>query len=240
MDLPIGPVERTRLVDEVTNHLRRAIVDGILPPGQALLQGDLSEKLGISRTPLREALRVLEREGFVRVSNGNKTLEVIDLTAADMLEVYQFREVIDGLAARLAARRALAEQSHAHLVGLVDQMARTSASTTPSTRADAHAEFHSAIALLSGNRYVVGQIPMIRLTAQMLARALQTLQLEDPAVGADMIEQGADDHQAIIEAIRTGDAGAAESIARRHIRKTMQSPLLSAAQASSDALRPID
>src|SRR5438093_10908651 len=103
----LKPFERTRLVDEVTDRLRSLILDGTLPPGQPLLQISLSEQLGVSRTPLREALRVLENEGFVRISNGNNTLEVVELSPQEMVEMYELREVVDGLAARLAAKRGI-------------------------------------------------------------------------------------------------------------------------------------
>ena len=226
METLFPPVERSRLVDDVTTLLRRLIIDGTLKPGELLLQNNLSERLGVSRTPLREAFRVLEREGFVRISNGNKTLEVIELTPADMIELYQMREVVDGLAARLAAQRGITDHDHARLVALIEQMSKSSSPMVPSDRAEAHAELHSAIAELSGNRHVISQIPMIRLTAQMLARRLHALQGEAPKITADMIEQGADDHLRVVAAIKAGDAAAAEAIARRHIQKTMRSPLL--------------
>jgi GntR family transcriptional regulator of vanillate catabolism len=226
VSLDVPPLERTRLVDEVTDRLRRLIIEGTLEPGQALLQNDLSERLGVSRTPLREAFRVLEREGFVRVSNGNNTLEVIELTTPDMIELYQMREVVDGLAARLAAQRGISDVEYTELVGLIDAMSEMTERYDPSERAGHHADLHSRIAELSGNRHVIAQIPMIRFTAQMLARRLKSLRDEAPEVTFEMIEHGADDHHGVVEAIRAGDAKAAETIARRHIRKTMRSPLL--------------
>jgi len=227
----VTPLGRTRLVDEVTNHLRTLIITGVLAPGQQLLQTELSEQLGVSRTPLREAFRILEREGFVRVSNGNNTLEVIDLSPEDMVALYEMREVIDGLAARLAAERGIDELEHAHLTELVNRIARASKPMAAGDRAVAHADLHTRIAELSGNPHVIAQIPMIRLSAQMLARRLQTVIAHAPTVSDDMIEQGADDHQGVVDAIASGNAKQAERIARSHIRKTMHSPLLTAQSA---------
>jgi DNA-binding GntR family transcriptional regulator len=79
----LAPLERTHLVDEVTHRLRTLILDGTLVPGRRLLQTNLAEELGVSRTPLREALRVLQNEGFVEVVDGNKTLAVVDLSQLD-------------------------------------------------------------------------------------------------------------------------------------------------------------
>src|SRR4029453_5215247 len=107
LDVGVPLPERPRLVDDVTNRLRQMIVDGTLSAGQPLLQIELSKKLGVTRPPLRGAFRVLEHEGFVRATNGNNTLEVIGLSNEEMTEIYQYREVIDGLAARLAAKRGI-------------------------------------------------------------------------------------------------------------------------------------
>jgi DNA-binding GntR family transcriptional regulator len=230
-DERVTPLGRTRLVDEVTNHLRTLIITGVLAPGQQLLQTELSEQLGVSRTPLREAFRVLEREGFVRVSNGNNTIKVIELSPDDMVALYEIREVIDGLAARLAAERGIDEQEHENLTEMVRRIARASKPLAPGDRAVAHADLHSRIAQLSGNPHVISQIPMIRLSAQMLARRLQTVIEHAPAVSDDMIEQGADDHQGVVDAIAVGNGKLAERIARSHIRKTMHSPLLASQSA---------
>jgi len=222
----VTPLGRTRLVNEVTTHLRSLIIEGALPPGQQLLQTELSEQLGVSRTPLREAFRILEREGFVRVSNGNNTLEVIDLSPEDMVQMYQIREVIDGLAARLAAERGISEAEHAQLKGIVERIAKATKPLAAAERSIAHADLHSRIAELSGNPHVIAQIPMIRLSSQMLARRLQRIVSNAPAVSDEMIEQGADDHRGVVDAIAAGNGRLAERIARTHIRKTMHSPLL--------------
>ncbi|HJQ46503.1 MAG TPA: GntR family transcriptional regulator [Amycolatopsis sp.] len=113
--LPVGLLGRpqTRLADEVAHVLRDLILRGELEPGSQLLQIQLSERLGVSRTPLREAFRILEPDGLLRSSNGNKTVEVVELGHEPLIETYQVREVIDGLAARLAARP-VRPRHHAH------------------------------------------------------------------------------------------------------------------------------
>ncbi|MBV9661569.1 MAG: GntR family transcriptional regulator [Acidimicrobiales bacterium] len=223
--LAVPPLERTRLVDEVTDRLRTLILDGSLLPGQPLLQAHLSERLGISRTPLREALRILESEGFLHVVNGNKTLEVVELTPTHMVELYQFREVIDGLAARLAARRGLDAAASQRMHERLAKITASSSALDPIRRAAHHADFHAALAEASGNRYVITQIPMIRLTAQMLARRMSQLHTEQPAFGSELREEGVADHTAVLAAIESRDARAAEATARRHIRKTIRTIL---------------
>src|SRR4051794_28051850 len=96
-----------RLVDEVVSRLRDNIIDGTIPAGSRLPQVALAEQLGVSRTPLREALRVLESEGLLRTADNNRTVEVVQVTPDDLRDMYELREVIDGLAARLAAGKGL-------------------------------------------------------------------------------------------------------------------------------------
>ncbi|MCX4095635.1 GntR family transcriptional regulator [Nocardia sp. alder85J] len=221
----VKPVGRARLVDTVVDHLRTLILCGDLPPGQTLLQIELSQRLGVSRTPLREAFRILEHEGLVRVSNGNKTLEVVDLSVKDMLELYEIREVVDGLAARLAAKHR-DESRFDELASILREMNLADMANDVPRRTTLHADFHAAIAELSGNKHVIAQVPMIRLTAQMLSHKMRTMRIELPTVRAELIEQGEQDHREILEALRSGDERRAENAARRHIRKTMRSELL--------------
>src|SRR6266545_3240375 len=123
-ELDLRSTGRTRLVDEVITHLRQLILDQELPPGTALLQTELAERLGVSRTPLREAFRILEREGLVKVANGNRTIEVARFGPVDLRELYEAREVIDGLAARLQARQGLTGGLDRELRGLLTAMDR--------------------------------------------------------------------------------------------------------------------
>src|SRR5215469_15430926 len=106
---PVGLLQqqRSRLADEVADILRKQIITGELGSGTQLLQIQLAERLGVSRTPLREAFRILERDGLVKISNGNKTVAVAHLGVEDQLATYEVRAVTDGLAARLTALRGL-------------------------------------------------------------------------------------------------------------------------------------
>src|SRR5215212_4073666 len=110
--LRLGEMRRVPLVQQIAEQLRALIIDGTIPPGTPLLQEKVAAELGVSRTPLREAFRILEQDGLVRVSRTTGTVEVIQLTPLDAAQLYQLREVIDGLAARLAASRHL-EQAQA-------------------------------------------------------------------------------------------------------------------------------
>src|SRR5437667_7461250 len=95
----LNVLNRPRLVDDVVKVLREKIIRGELPAGTQLLQIDLANQLGVSRTPLREAFRILENDGYLKTSNNNRTVEVVTFTAAEMRDMYEIREAIDGLAA---------------------------------------------------------------------------------------------------------------------------------------------
>src|SRR5262249_441304 len=103
----IQRMHRTRLVDAVADQLREWILNGTLAPGTQLLQVELAQKFGVSRTPLREGFGVRERDGLIKMSNGNKTVEVVALTVPDILDIYELREMVDGFAAARLARAGL-------------------------------------------------------------------------------------------------------------------------------------
>ncbi|HKE74435.1 MAG TPA: GntR family transcriptional regulator [Acidimicrobiales bacterium] len=222
-------MQRTRLVDDVTRELREMIVSGELAAGTQLLQVDLAERLGVSRTPLREAFRILENDGLVRTSNGNRTIEVVTIDARQLREMYELREVIDGLAARLAARAGISDETEHDLRRLLDDMEASTKPYDPSRRIEAHARFHSLIAEASGNHRVKDFLPLIRVSSA----ALYLPFINDPSAVAlvdeghlithkeamDSAQQG---HEAIVDAIVAGNARKAEAAARRHIAGTLR------------------
>ena len=167
-EIDLRTVGRRRLVDDVISHLRQLILDQELPPGTALLQTELAERLGVSRTPLREAFRILEREGLVKVANGNRTIEVARFGAAELRELYEMREVIDGLAARLLARNGLSEDLDGELKALLAEMDVTAEPFQPSRWFSAHLGFHVRIATCCGNSQLHSMLNLIRMTTLSL------------------------------------------------------------------------
>jgi DNA-binding GntR family transcriptional regulator len=102
---PIAPLPSHPTVREVAyRRMRQLIVDGTLAPGERIFENELAEQLGISRTPLREALRQLETDGLVQFS-ARRGAVVAGLSASEMREEYQIRAALEGLAIRLAGAR---------------------------------------------------------------------------------------------------------------------------------------
>jgi GntR family transcriptional regulator of vanillate catabolism len=228
--LNVEPIQRVRLVDDVTAHLRDMILTGELAPGTQLLQIELSEKLGVSRTPLREAFRVLEHDGLIRVSNGNKTVEVVALSPDDVLEIYELREVVDGLAARLLAQRRLNRDEERALRRDLTAMEAATPSCDLGRYATAHSHFHSMICDRCGNGSVRELVPLVRRSSQMtVARQLSASAADNGVLGEEAahmirvaLEGGNEDHRAIFEAVMSGDGKEAERQARHHIRRSMR------------------
>jgi GntR family transcriptional regulator, vanillate catabolism transcriptional regulator len=216
---------QTRLADEVSHLLRDLILRGELAPGTPLLQVQLAERLGVSRTPLREAFRILERDGLLRISNGNKTVEVIELGRQHLIETYQVREVIDGLAARLAATNGISDRAAGRLEQAIVRMEAASRTTLDiADYGDAHVDFHLAVLDASDNSRLDDFAQLTRFSAHMLlTRYLQqTYGADADEIVHQAICTGNEDHRAIFDAIREGDAKAAEQAATRHIRKTLK------------------
>lgn len=204
---PLGRIRHTSLMEGAVRLLREAILTGRLAPGTHLRQLELAAQMGISRTPLREALRKLEQEGLITaLPRGRPRVALLDLDEA--VQLYEIREVLDGLAARLAAQRA----HEAHLLTLdrlLAQMEECVVRQDAHRWFTAHVAFHDGIFQASGNGRLQGMSSVIRLSIQRFHPVLLTT----PNRLADAYRE----HREVFEAIRAHDPEAAERLARAHI-----------------------
>ncbi|WP_431873711.1 GntR family transcriptional regulator [Amycolatopsis sacchari] len=202
---------RVPLVDETASIIRERIYTHRYPTGSWLRQEHLSAELGVSRTPLREALRLLEQEGLVKVTAGQGA-QVITGDLDTLLDAYQLRAVVDGLAARLAA-----EHNHGahlrHLRRAIEVQRSTVDPWAPRDYTESNVDFHEHVLHLSRNEFVLGQLPILRMTAQVFA----PVALVRPESALRAIAE----HTAIADAIEAGDGPAAERLARAHIEATI-------------------
>ncbi len=206
MDAPRQLRNRSRLADEVQAQLREEIYRGQLAPGAVLNQEKLAEHLQVSRTPLREALRVLESEGILSLRRGNR-VEVVSLDDRTLLDACLTRQVIDGFAARLAAEREGAGAEADLKVLLAKQ--RDALEPFDSTAfQDADAGMHERVILAGENKFLVAMIPLVRMTVQVF--------IPRRAWGSVRARDVLDEHTRIIEAVIAEDADAAEFHARAH------------------------
>lgn len=185
-------------------ELRAAISSGRLRPGERLLETEIAQQLGVSRTPVREALKRLETDGLAAF-NQPRGLMVSELTQAQMLELYAMREVLVGAAARFAGEQASALEIEAlrHLA------AAQLAAKTPAEAAVANRNLHDAIARAAHNEYLLRAMNVLTDALALLGKTTYSI--------AGRMESGARENAKIVEAIARRDPDAAERLARDHI-----------------------
>ena len=205
----ISRISRARLVDQAADVLREAILAGELQPGARLRQVELAERIGISRTPLQQALVKLAEEGLTETLPAGGW-QVAGFDYGDAVEMYELREVIDGLAARLAAEKATPGECR-QLAKLVDNMRRAAGRDQPHAWFLAHDAFHQRIMELSHNRRLLGQSPLVRMSIQRFHPFLLTT--------GDRLQQALDEHEHISNAVSNKLPEEAERQARLHIVK---------------------
>jgi DNA-binding GntR family transcriptional regulator len=193
------------LTEQVYQRLLHAICDGELTPGARLTQEELAATLGVSRQPVLQALRLLKKDGFVSDA-GRRGLRVAPLEAQAITHVYEVRAVLDSLAAHRAAR------AQAQLDPAVIASGRTAAAGHRiGPMIDADMQFHHMIYAASGN-------PLIAVTVNHHWRHIRR------AMGAVLQSVGQrhavwDEHEAMLQAINSGDAVYAERLAREHCER---------------------
>lgn len=202
---------RVRLVDEVAAELRDRILRGDYAPGHRLRQEQLAAEFDVSRTPVREAMRLLEREGLVlpdRVGG----VRVMERDPATLVSAYELREVVDGLAARLAARDCGAGLAGELAEALEAQRAILNAPWDPEAWTKANTRFHGRLMEGTNNPYLRTLLPFVQMTSQVF-RPMSVL-------GRERAAEAHAEHRAISEAVLRGDPEDAERLARAHIRGT--------------------
>ncbi|SHH83943.1 GntR family transcriptional regulator [Marivita hallyeonensis] len=181
-----------------------AIDVGVYRPGDRLVESDLAERFGMSRTPIREALQRLETQSLL--TRDGRSLIVASLDHNQMAELYVVRTELEGLAARLAARHATDEEVQV-LRDMVE--ADRALLEDPSALARANRRFHKQIHLASHNRFLVQQLDLVHRSMALMA----TTSLAAQGRGEIALAE----HQAIVDAISARDEDAAYQALRDHI-----------------------
>ena len=203
--------------------IRARIMDGSVPPGAALREEALAAEIGVSRTPVRDALRRLLADGLVE-SERNRGTFVAEITTDDLLEVYQLRAMLEGFAARRAASR-ITPGELAALRGLADQM---EAIEGPPEQVVArfhalNAEFHATLVRAARSRRVEGmlgwafQVPLVLLKQYRMQEWIN-------------IKRSNQQHREIIEALSTRNAEWAGFAVSAHLNATRPTALMAEAE----------
>jgi len=201
----------TSVTQKTYRSLERAIAQNRLTPGQVLVIGDLADELGVSRTPVREALLMLEKAGLVEVQNGR--IVVAGLSLDDLDEVFEFREAIELFCLEKAAERG----NRARLEALGATIATHLDSEGPEgaeAAAQADLRFHRELVALAGNDRLLA-------AWDQLATHLQRF-WQDGRANVGRVRSDIQECVAIVEALRTGDAAAAKRILKVHLLHTKE------------------
>lgn len=201
-------MNRTSLADRAYEELRSAVVAGRLQPGTLMVETDLAQMLGVSRTPVREALVRLELEGFV-VRRPGGGLEVHWHTRKSLDDLYLVRELLEGYAARLAASR-ISDRELDHLDELLQADVEAYRHHKIDQLAALNEEIHGLFLEASRNR------TLKTLVAELRER-IHGLALFVVGRGEDQ-QRFIGDHAELARLLREGDGDGAEALIRRHIR----------------------
>ena len=207
----IGQKART-LEEEVYLKLEEEILGGIYKKGDALTEIALSERLGVSRTPVRGALHSLAEEGLVEISP-NRGAVVVGVTVDDLIDTYRIRMRLEGLASSMAAKSAMPE-AKAKLRESVELAEYYMQKNDTEHLKELDTEFHSIIYQASGNRM------LCRILSE-LHRNIKTYRKLSLTVPG-RLEHTAEEHREILDAILAGDAELADKLTTIHIERAME------------------
>ena len=210
--LPIKLDSYKPLREVVAETLREAIVNGILKPGERLMEIQLAEELGVSRTPVREAIRKLELEGFV-VMIPRRGTYVADLSIKDINEVFEIRTALDVLAAGLAVER-ITEDELEQLERLLVEIGELIDEGDIDKIVECDSQFHDVLYRASRNDRLVGIINNLR---EQFTR-FRSITISYPG----RIQKSVEEHCRLVEAIAGRDTELAQQIAREHMENSEQ------------------
>lgn len=214
--LPIRLDSYQPLREVVCETLREAIINGVLKPGERLMEIQLAEELGVSRTPVREAIRKLELEGFVIMIPRRGTY-VADLSIKDINEVFEVRTALDVLAAGLAAER-ITDEELEQMERLLVHIGEYIEKEDMDKIVEADSQFHDILYRASRNDRLVQIINNLR---EQLTR-FRSISMSYPGRLKNTLEE----HSRLVEALAMRDVKLAEKLSTEHMENSEQTLLL--------------
>ncbi|MCR6545350.1 GntR family transcriptional regulator [Dehalobacterium formicoaceticum] len=214
--LPVNLESYRPLGDIVFETIREAIISGYLRPGERLMEVQLAEEMGVSRTPVREAIRKLEQEGFL-VIVPRKGAYVAGISLKDIADVFEIRASMESLAAGLAAQRITEEELNT-LKDMVVSFAESADHHDLKDIVHTDTDFHDIIYKASRNERL---IPIINNLREQIQRYRAT-SLAFPG----RIKITVEEHRKMVEAISNKNVVLAQNLARAHVENAMDSMLV--------------
>ncbi len=210
MKLDISFKERKSLGQDVFEYLKNAIIDQTIEPGSRLVESKIADMLGISRTPLREALHKLEREDWIeKIPSGG--FQVVTLTNTDIEQTFGIRSVLEAYAARLAAENHQ-DNDLVPLERKIKEYQKCLESKKDSDKLQIiNTQFHDLLYSLSKSPKLIKMINQLRAQISRFRRII--LKQYEYAL------QSSDDHVKMLDAIKNRDGKKVEQLVRQHIIK---------------------
>jgi DNA-binding GntR family transcriptional regulator len=199
------------VVDHVVEAIRDRLQSGDYAPGHHLVESEVTREFGVSRGPVREAFRRLAAQGLLS-NEHNRGFRARRLSRQDVVSLYQAREVLEGLGARLAATHIGEADYRARLRALLKDMGVAIQSADVDNYYHLNEALHGLIIEMSGNTYLLTMVDQLRIPAMRL-QFRQRNQLERS-------RRSHEDHKPLIQAILRGEQDAAEHAMREHIRNS--------------------
>jgi len=217
MSLPasrFSPIDVPNLRSHIEQHIRNAIITGLIKPGEHLIETAIAEELGVSRSPVREALSALEREGLI-VNLPRRGYRVIEFTEKDIDEIYSLRVLLEAEAMRRAIERLSDDQAEI-FQETVDQIGKAAHQPEERSRLVAlDISFHDRICQVADHARLYSAWNSMRLQTAMLISLTSLTHINYP-------DQHQEIHQRILDAMRTRNFAQADLLLRDHIREAEQ------------------
>ncbi|SDG04529.1 GntR family transcriptional regulator [Pseudonocardia oroxyli] len=209
------------LVELALERIRGDILRGAIAPGERLVEEQLTRRFGISRAPVREALRLLGQQGLVE-HLPRRGVRVAELSATDMAELFGLRDALERYAVETALAAPPDPERLAVLERATERIERAATQDASLDRADAHREFHVALVALAGHRHLlrVYEPVIMQLQLYMAANMRREAEQRSPAEGAHR-------HRHLFEAVASGDAATVLAALAGHGAQTYLAPELS-------------
>ena len=205
--------ERTlSLEEQVFDTLENEILQGILPKGKTVTENEISSRLGVSRTPVRGALRRLAEEGLIEIAP-NKRATIIGVSIEDLIDAYSIRMRLEGLSSRLAAERMSAEDKK-RLTEFVELSEYYLSRKDTEHLKELDTEFHRMIYRASDNRM------LCRVLSELHRNVTRYRKLSLGTPGR--LESSVGEHREILNAILASDAALADELTSRHIERALE------------------
>lgn len=222
---PVAPHLLRSLREHVHERLRRAIVAGRFKNGERLNERHLAEMLGVSTTPVKDAIRKLESEGLVRTEARRGVF--VEFSARQALEMALGRAALESVMAHIAANR-LSDADIAEMAGLVEEMAHATQHSALDDLVTLNEAYHGAIHRISGCSYLERRLDGQR----MYDHAQRIALLSEPSER----QQGFEEHRSIYQALASRDPALAEIRMRRHIVRSAKSHVRQVFGAQAEGL----